>query len=162
MNIKKIAAVVVAVLVIVLAGIVIYNVSSGGSEQPINNSVADNQEQSANNSENNEQTDNTADNEGAVEEEKVYTPTFMYFVSNSDTDFEKTTAMLDELKKEYGDKITFEIKNIDDEPELKDNFPVEGQTPALIMLNTSNDISAFEFQCSDKDKLIECIKNALN
>lgn len=150
MNIKKIAAVVVALLVIVLAGIVIYNVSSGGSEQPINNSV------------NNEQTDNTANNEGAVEEEKVYTPTFMYFVSNSDADFEKTAAMLDELKKEYGDKITFEIKNIDDEPELKDNFPVEGQTPALIMLNTSNDISAFEFQCSDKDKLIECIKNALN
>lgn len=150
MNIKKTAAVVVALLVIVLAGIVIYNVSSGGSEQPINNSV------------NNEQTDNTANNEGAVEEEKVYTPTFMYFVSNSDADFEKTAAMLDELKKEYGDKITFEIKNIDDEPELKDNFPVEGQTPALIMLNTSNDISAFEFQCSDKDKLIECIKNALN
>ena len=150
MNIKKTAAVVVALLVIVLAGIVIYNVSSGGSEQPINNSV------------NNEQTDNTANNEGAVEEEKVYTPTFMYFVSNSDADFEKTTAMLDELQKEYGDKITFEIKNIDDEPELKDNFPVEGQTPALIMLNTSNDISAFEFQCSDKDNLIECIKNALN
>ena len=150
MNIKKTAAVVVALLVIVLAGIVIYNVSSGGSEQPINNSV------------NNEQTDNTANNEGAVEEEKVYTPTFMYFVSNSDADFEKTAAMLDELKKEYGDKITFEIKNIDDEPELKDNFPVEGQTPALIMLNTSNDISAFEFQCSDKHKLIECIKNALN
>lgn len=150
MNIKKTAAVVVALLVIVLAGIVIYNVSSGGSEQPINNSV------------NNEQTDNTANNEGAVEEEKVYTPTFMYFVSNSDADFEKTAAMLDELKKEYGDKITFEIKNIDDEPELKDNFPVEGQTPALIMLNTSNDISAFEFQCRDKDKLIECIKNALN
>ena len=150
MNIKKTAAVVVALLVIVLAGIVIYNVSSGGSEQPINNSV------------NNEQTDNTANNEGAVEEEKVYTPTFMYFVSNSDADFEKTAAMLYELKKEYGDKITFEIKNIDDEPELKDNFPVEGQTPALIMLNTSNDISAFEFQCSDKDKLIECIKNALN
>ena len=150
MNIKKTAAVVVALLVIVLAGIVIYNVSSGGSEQPINNSV------------NNEQTDNTANNEGAVEEEKVYTPTFMYFVSNSDADFEKTAAMLDELKKEYGDKITFEIKNIDDEPELKDNFPVEGQTPALIMLNTSNDISAFEFQSRDKDKLIECIKNALN
>ena len=39
-------------------------------------------------------------------------------------------------------------------PEALENFSlVKDQTPALIMLDTSNNISAIEFKCSDKDKL---------
>ncbi len=94
------------------------------------------------------------------DEEKV-TPTFMYFVSNGDADFDKTQSMIEELKKEYDGKINFNIINIDEDSEAAKNFPVQGNTPALIMLNTSNDISALEFQCADKDKLKTDIETAL-
>lgn len=93
---------------------------------------------------------------------KVYTPTFMYFVAYSDENYSQTQKMLDTLMKEYSDRVTFDIINIDDNPEAKENFPVDRQTPALIMLNTSNDISAFEFKCDDKATLISDIENALN
>lgn len=90
------------------------------------------------------------------------TPTFMYFVSNSDTDFDKTNEMIAELEAEYSDDIKFELINVDEDTEAAENFQlVQGQTPALIMLNTDNDISALEFKCSDKEKLKDDIKKAL-
>lgn len=96
-----------------------------------------------------------------TDETAVYTPTFMYFVSNGDADFEITNNMLEELKKEYEGRVKFEIINVDDVPEAKENFPVDQQTPALIMLNTKNDISAIEFKCGDKQKLKQYIEAAL-
>lgn len=89
------------------------------------------------------------------------TPTFMYFVSNSDADFEKTGNMISELESEYSGRVNFNVVNIDEDSEAAKNFPVQGNTPALIMLNTSNDISAMEFQCADKDKLKSDIEAAL-
>ena len=90
------------------------------------------------------------------------TPTFMYFVSNSDENFDKTNEMVAELETEYSQDIKFEIINVDENPEAAENFQlVQGQTPALIMLNTNNDISAIEFKCSDKEKLTSDIKAAL-
>lgn len=99
---------------------------------------------------------------GCSKKEAEFTPTFMYFVSNSDANKDDALAVVDELRKEYEGKITFDIHNIDETPEDKDNFPVDGMTPALIMLNTSNDISAMEFQCADKDKLKADIETAIN
>lgn len=95
-----------------------------------------------------------------AEAEKV-TPTFMYFVSKSDAEHDKTNAMIEELKTEYGDKVRFDIVDIDENPDAKNNFPVDGQTPVLIMLNTSNDISALEFKCNDKSTLENDIKKAM-
>ena len=60
------------------------------------------------------------------------------------------------------DKINFQLVNVDENPEALENFSlVKDQTPALIMLDTSNNISAIEFKCSDKDKLKTDIDNAL-
>lgn len=106
--------------------------------------------------------DNGSDVADTKQEEQVYTPTFMYFVSGSDENYDEAMAVVEELKAEYAGQITFDIHNIDETPEDKTNFPVEGMTPALIMLNTSNDISAMEFMCADKDKLKDDIENALN
>jgi len=95
-------------------------------------------------------------------EEKVFTPTFMYFVSPSkDANHEATMKMLDELKKEYDGKVNFDIRDIDANPEDTKNFPVEGQTPTLIMLNTKNDICAWNPKCSDKTTLKTAIDGAL-
>lgn len=103
----------------------------------------------------------TTGNAAQQTQEKV-TPTFMYFVSEKDEDYAKTNEMLDELQNKYGDDIKFNIINIDTDSEALANFPlVDGNTPSLIMLNTSNDISAMEFKCSDKEKLENDIKAAL-
>lgn len=99
--------------------------------------------------------------ESSAEEQVQVTPTFMFFSSKSDTDYESTMAAVNELQEAYGDRIKFDLIDIDENPEAKENFPVEGQTPVLIMLNTSNDISAFEFKITDKAKMEDTIKNAL-
>lgn len=98
----------------------------------------------------------------SISEQRNITPTFMYFVSYSDVNYNYTMEMINELKSEYGDRISFDICNIDETPEDKDGFPVDGMTPALIMLNSSNDIVNMEFQCNDKDILISCIEGSLN
>ena len=99
---------------------------------------------------------------GCGSKEEVYTPTFMYFVSSSDANYDEAMAVVSELQSEYEGKITFDIHNIDETPEDKENFPVDGTTPALIMLNTDNDISAMEFMCADKETLKNDIEIALN
>ena len=89
------------------------------------------------------------------------TPTFMYFVSNSDENFDETQKTIAELEKEYDGDVIFSVINIDENTEAATNFPVQGQTPMLIMLNTNNDISAMSPKCSDKGELKEAIEAAL-
>lgn len=90
------------------------------------------------------------------------TPTFMYFVSNGDEAFDKTNEMIEELKKEYDGDVNFNLINIDEDTEAAKNFPVAGNTPMLIMLNTDNDISAMAPKCNSKTELTEYIEAALN
>ena len=168
---KKLLIGIVAALIVVVGGVVIYSLVSDKdvTETEYVQEVNAEQENTEKNSENKMDTENTADDnttqeqtqQSSDEEKKVYTPTFMYFISNSDENFEETNKVIDELKKEYDGKVNFDIVNVDENPEAKENFPVDGQTPALIMLNTSNDISAFEFKCGDKDKLKSAIDAAM-
>lgn len=87
-------------------------------------------------------------------------PTFMYFYTNEEK--ETVTPIVEELQNDYGKKVTFSLVNVDESPEALENFElVKGNTPALIMLNTDNDISKFEFKCSDKEVLKSDIDAAL-
>lgn len=105
--------------------------------------------------------DSSTDTAQTESTEKV-TPTFMYFVANADENFDATNTMYTELENEYKDDINFQLINVDENPEALENFSlVKDQTPALIMLDTSNNISAIEFKCSDKDKLKTDIDTAL-
>ncbi len=97
----------------------------------------------------------------ATERTKV-TPTFMYFVSAADENHEADLAAVEELKTQYEGRINFDIKDVDAQPELLDNFPVGGNTPALIMLDIYNDISAIAPKCGDKAALASYIEAALN
>ncbi len=99
-------------------------------------------------------------NTAPTEEEKV-TPTFMYFVSAKDANYDEATKTVEELQKKYDGKVNFVITNVDENPEAATNFSVEGQTPALIMLDTTNNISAFRFKTSDMATLEADIKAAL-
>ena len=105
--------------------------------------------------------DSSAAPKATQKAEKVK-PTFMYFVTNADMEAEATQKVIAELKKEYADQVVFDIKNVDDDPSLLENFSlVNNQTPALIMLNTNNDISKFLFKTTDTKQLKEAIENAL-
>ena len=92
--------------------------------------------------------------------EKV-TPTLMYFISGSDATFDEEQKNVEELQNEYGDSVNFSVINIDENTEAANNFPVQGQTPMVIMLNTSNDISAMSPMTYEKDDLKQIIDAAL-
>lgn len=99
-------------------------------------------------------------NTDSVTNEEKVTPTFMYFYTNDDVSI--VEPLLEELEAEYGGRVNFDAVNIDEDPETLENFSlVSGNTPALIMLNTNNDISKFEFQCTDKETLKADIEEAL-
>lgn len=104
---------------------------------------------------------NTGSTSQATEVVEDKTPVFMYFVSKNDEGYSDYMAMVEELKSEYGDEVDFNIVDVDENPDSKQNFPVDGNTPMLIMTNKTNDISAIEFSCSDKEKLTEDIEATL-
>ena len=88
-------------------------------------------------------------------------PIFMYFVTNKDLEDEVTKGAIDKLKSEYGEKVIFEIRNADEEPELYDNFPIDGAMPLLIMQKKGGDISNFLFKTNDYDSLKAAIDATL-
>ena len=91
-------------------------------------------------------------------EETVKKPTFMYFVTNDDLNSE----VIEKLKNEFGEKVTFDIKNVDEDAEVLENFSiVNGNTPALIMLNKDADISNFLFKTKDYETLKKAIEQTL-
>lgn len=91
--------------------------------------------------------------------EVVNKPRFMYFVSQSDIEDTKVKETIEKLQLEYGQNVIFEIKNIDEDKSLLDNFPiVKDNTPALIMLKSDGDISTFLFKTGEYDKLKEAIE----
>ena len=104
---------------------------------------------------------NTADTQQTETAVEKVTPTIMYFISNSDESFDAENTVMEELQAEYGDKVNFDVINIDENTEAASNFPVQGNTPMVIMLNTSNDISAMSPKTYEKDALKEIIDAAL-
>lgn len=104
---------------------------------------------------------NTVDLEQTETAVEKVTPTLMYFISNSDQTFDEENKVMEELKNEYGDDVNFNVINIDENTEAANNFPVQGNTPMVIMLNTTNDISAMSPQTYEKDALKEIIDAAL-
>lgn len=108
------------------------------------------------------------DNTPATQKPKV-TPTFMYFVAKSDPEYDTAISVAKELEAQYGDKVKFEVLDVDENPELKQKYSInqEGvtfmQTPTLIMLDVDNDISFIgESKVTDKETLKGAIDKALN
>ena len=96
-------------------------------------------------------------------------PTFMYFVSKNDASYDEAKKVYDELAAEYEGRVKFELKDVDENPELKEKFminidsPIPMHTPTLIMLDVHNDLSTIGLsECTDKEVLKNCIEKALN
>ena len=87
-------------------------------------------------------------------------PTFMYYVSSSDENFDKTNEIVEELKKEYEGKVQFKIINIDEAADASQLLVSKGQTPTLIMTGKTNE-TEIKSKCNNKDELKQCIENAI-
>jgi thioredoxin-like negative regulator of GroEL len=88
-------------------------------------------------------------------------PTFMYFVSGSDEKAAETSQIIDSLKAKYGDKVEFDIRNIDENPDDAKNFSI-AQTPTLYLLDGNGDFKDMKFGFSDQAALEESIGKVLN
>lgn len=179
---KKSVIVAVTVLVIIAAvgiGVGVHNfrnapVPSEVQNAQTNDGADKNKENEKKNSENDnsgkedkqtqgENKDESAENNdaGTSSGENEKTPVFMYFVSETDSDYEAALKVFEELKAEYKGKIEFELKNVTKEPELLENFSlVKGNTPALIM-DGKEGITGFQFKMTDKKTLDSEIQKAL-
>lgn len=169
---KKIYSAIAGVIVIIAAAAAVFcgiegKQNSGNNEQNVQsatgtvvgekNTTTDSKNETTANGESNKQ-----GKQEDAEKEKVYKPTFKYFVSKSDEQYDEAMNVVEKLKSEYGNTVNFDIVDVDKNPDAKTNFAmVDGNTPFLIMLNTKNDLSAFEPKCSDFEKLKSDIENAL-
>ena len=98
----------------------------------------------------------------AATERPIVKPSFYYFVTAKDSDYQASLEIFEKLKAEYSDRVDFVLQNMDADPSLADRFSdVVGQTPALIMLDTHNDPCNFLFKTTDEAKLKEAIAKAL-
>ena len=71
-------------------------------------------------------------------------------------------ALVEKLKNTYGSEVNFDIRDVDQDATIAENFAfVPGNTPALIMLNTSNDISSMQMKCVDESILVNEIEKAM-
>lgn len=118
----------------------------------------------ASNPEETQNTLNTEEEEPTKNDENINgldKPIFMYFVTNSDLENETTSSVIKKLQTEFADTVIFEIRNADEEPELYDNFPIDGAMPMLIMQKKGGDISNFLFSCNDYEQLKAAIEATL-
>lgn len=88
-------------------------------------------------------------------------PAFIYFVAETDENYNEAMKVFEELKAEYSDKVDFELKNVTQDPSILENFAlVKGQTPALIM-DGKEGITGFHFKMTDKGVLEKEIEKTL-
>ncbi len=88
-------------------------------------------------------------------------PMFIYFVNESDEDYDSAIKVFEKLKKEYEGKVEFDLKNISKDPKILENFSfVNNQTPALIMDNEEG-ITGISFKTTDEETLKAEIKKAM-
>lgn len=103
------------------------------------------------------------DDKGEVMTEK---PVFMYFVSAKDEKHDETKKILEELQKEYEEKVMFRIMDVDEHPEYVEQFSLnafnpDGGTPMLIMLDTKGQFKDLKAGFADKKTLEKSIAKAI-
>lgn len=93
--------------------------------------------------------------------ETIDGPTFMYIVSDKDSNYNEYMKTVDELKSEYKDRVNFSISDINENEYMKDLIGEGASTPCLIMMNKDGASVAIEFACTDKEKMKADIELAL-
>ncbi len=87
-------------------------------------------------------------------------PVFKFFYSSSAENAAEITAVVEELKAQYGEQVDFDVSDIDEHPEYVEQFSVI-MPPQLYMLKKNGDFSDMKFGTYDKTELEDAIKKAL-
>ncbi|MCX7715502.1 MAG: hypothetical protein N2171_07220 [Clostridia bacterium] len=88
-------------------------------------------------------------------------PTFMYFISASDARFAETNAILADLKKKYGDRVNFDIRNIDENPDDKTRYSIT-VTPTLYLMASDGEFKDIKLGFADEAALEQSIKKVID
>lgn len=95
----------------------------------------------------------------AAAEEK--TPVFIYFVAETDPDYDEAMSVFEALESEYEGRIEFDLRNVTQDPSILENFSlVKDNTPALIM-DGKDGISGILLKNTNEDDLRAEIEKAL-
>ncbi|MCH5185800.1 MAG: hypothetical protein J1F64_06715 [Oscillospiraceae bacterium] len=87
-------------------------------------------------------------------------PVFKFFYSASAENAGEVLAAVEELRAEYGDRVDFDINDIDEHPEYVEQFSVIAP-PQLYMLKRNGDFADMKFGTADKNELEDAVKKAL-
>ena len=85
---------------------------------------------------------------------------FMFFVT--DSEYSELKSTLHKLEKEYNGSVEFVINNVDRDKSLLNSYPVENNTPALIMLDENSDIVGIHFKVNDYVQMRNIIEDVIN
>lgn len=87
-------------------------------------------------------------------------PKLMFFVT--DEDYAEMKNTVHKLEKEYKGRIDIEVMNVDRDKSLLSSFPVDGNTPAVIVTDGSGDVCGIHFKTDSYDAMRLIIEEAVN
>lgn len=135
----------------------------GKDEKSDNESEKETEKDKTDNKDNEKKDIKLEDDKGEVMTEK---PVFMYFMSAKDEKHDETKKILEDLQKEYEEKVMFRIMDVDEHPEYVEQFSLnafnpDGGTPMLIMLDTKGQFKDLKAGFADKKTLEKSIAKAI-
>lgn len=106
---------------------------------------------------------------GDKEEEIIRTekPVLMCFISDEDDRAADTTKIISELQQEYSDRVIFTVTNTTKDPDAIQRYslnalnPTGKPTPTYILLDIHGDFKDMKFGYTEKDVLVESIKEVI-
>lgn len=153
-DMKKWVIIIAAILAAVLAvwGIVSIASSHKGGDDSGN---------SGNNVSNTSNADNSGVNNGvSVQQEETLRPDakpmFKFFYNSSDEKAAELMAVIEELENTYGDRVVFDISDLDEHPEYVEQFSIMA-APQLYMLEADGNFADIKLGVYDKAELEDAI-----
>lgn len=87
-------------------------------------------------------------------------PIFKFFYSASDEKTAELMTVIEELQQTYGDRVVFDISDIDEHPEYVEQFSIVSP-PQLYMLAANGDFADIKIGVYDKAELEDAINKTL-
>lgn len=105
--------------------------------------------------------DNSGNNNGvSVQQEETLRPDakpmFKFFYNSSDEKAAELMAVLEELENTYGDRVIFDISDLDEHPEYVEQFSIM-MAPQLYMLEADGNFADIKLGVYDKAELEDAI-----
>lgn len=97
----------------------------------------------------------------AMSSDAAVIPKFMLFVTDAEYGAELKN-IVHKLEKEYKGRAEISVMNVDQNKSLLNSFPVDGNTPAVIMTDELGDVCGIHFKTDSYDTMRIIIEDAIN